>query len=101
MPTDTTQTSMTESTSSMASNIPITDIPGVDVYSFAVPPESYIPSGTVNLTRLYTFDVTLSIFDVETNKITTTTMGTIQLTPDEYTWALTTDPRTGEKYVSE
>lgn len=70
-------------------------------YSFSMPPEEHKPFGCVNMDRIYTFDVITTMYDPETNAQTRTNHGTIKLTPEEYTYMLTTDPRTDEQYVSE
>jgi hypothetical protein len=59
-----------------------------NVYSFATFPEEHKPSGEFNLDRAFTFDVTQTIYDIENQTQTATVIGTIKLTPEEYTQAL-------------
>jgi hypothetical protein len=56
-----------------------------NVNSFAMKPEYHRPTGSIDLNKMYTFNVQLTMLDQAPEII-----GTVQLTPDEYSSMLTT-----------
>lgn len=74
-------------------------VPAISAYSFAMKPEDYKPSGFVNLNRRLPYNVVQTVLDVENHTQTSTIVGTIDLTMNEYLHAQITDPRTGKEYT--
>ena len=75
-------------------------LPELNAYSFSMKPENHKPSGTCNIDKMYVFDTITTIYNPKTNTQTKTNHGTIKLTPEEYTYMLTSDLQTEEQYVS-
>lgn len=71
----------------------------LDFSSFSTSPKEWKPCGYINIDKMYNFDLIMTVLNPESGEFTRTNHGTIKLTPEEYTYILNTDPRTGEQYV--